>query len=148
VLADAVGIEVEGHPVADVFSMTLPEIMQRSYYDPQKFRVDPSTLSDAQRAAIAGNRAALAIYGGKPTKTDPTLRERIHAIAVPTLVLWGEADRIVDTAYGRAWLTAIPGAQFKLLAKTGHVPLVETPEPFMEEVFAFADACGSCRGSR
>ena len=33
VLIDAVGIEVSGHPVADAFSLSLQQIMQRSFHD-------------------------------------------------------------------------------------------------------------------
>jgi len=45
----------------------------------------------------------------------------------PTLVLWGEADRIVDPDYGRAYADAIPGARFELLRWSGHLPQLETP---------------------
>ena len=59
---------------------------------------------------------------------DPTLLGRLSGVAIPTLVLWGESDRIVEPAYGRAYASAIPGARFEVLAGTGHVPQMETPE--------------------
>lgn len=127
VLLDAVGLEVPGHPVVDFFSLTLDEVAELSYADPGAFRVDPSALPPEQRAALAGNRAALAVYGGT-TMTDPTLGARLPGTAVPTLVLWGEADRIVDAEVGRAYAAAIPGARFELLPATGHLPQVETPD--------------------
>jgi pimeloyl-ACP methyl ester carboxylesterase len=125
VLVDAVGIEVPGHPVADFFSLTLTEVAELSYHDPSGFRLPPA--SEAQMAIMAGNRAALAVYGGAPSMSDPTLAERLIAVTVPTLVLWGESDRIVDPDYGRAFAAAIPGAQFESMPGTGHVPQVETP---------------------
>ena len=134
VLVDATGIIVEGHPVADPFTMTLPELMTRSYYNPDAFRIDPTKLPEPARAAIAANRAALAVYGGNPSVGDPTLRGRLAAVAVPTLVLWGEADRIGDVDYGRAFAAAIPGARFRLLAKTGHVPQIETPDQVLDAI--------------
>jgi pimeloyl-ACP methyl ester carboxylesterase len=42
VLLDAVGIEVESHPVADVSGLPLPEIQALSLQDPSPFRVDPA----------------------------------------------------------------------------------------------------------
>ena len=75
---------------------------------------------------MAGNRAALAVYGG--AMADPTLRERLASILVPALVLWGESDRIADPDYGRAFAAAIPGGRFRLLHGTGHVPQIETPQ--------------------
>ena len=55
----------------------------------------------------------------------------------PTLVLWGEADRIAQPAYGRAFADAIPGAQFRVLASAGHLPQIETPEQLLEQVWSF-----------
>jgi pimeloyl-ACP methyl ester carboxylesterase len=140
VLVDATGIVVEGHPVADPFSMSLDELMTRSYYDPDAFRIDPSKLPEAQRTAMAANRAALAVYGGNPSVGDPTLRGRLAQVTVPTLVLWGEADRIGDPTYGRAYAAAIPQARFQLLARTGHVPQIESPEQVRVAIWDFAAA--------
>ena len=66
--------------------------------------------------------------------TDPTLRGRLGDIAIPVLVLWGESDRIADSEYGRAYAAAIPGARFRLLPGTGHVPQVETPEQLLRAI--------------
>ena len=38
ILVDAVGIEVPGHPVADFFSLTLDQVFQLSYCNPEPFR--------------------------------------------------------------------------------------------------------------
>jgi len=140
VLVDATGIIVEGHPVADPFSMSLGELMTRSYYNPDAFRIDPSKLPEAQRKAMAANRAALAVYGGNPSVGDPTLRGRLAQVTVPTLVLWGEADRIGDPTYGRAYAAAIPRARFQLLARAGHVPQIECPEQVRLALRDFASA--------
>jgi pimeloyl-ACP methyl ester carboxylesterase len=137
VLVNAVGIEVEGHPVADVFSLSPTELARLSYHDPAKFA---APMSDAQRAAMAANRVALAVYGGQPSMLDPTLRERLGKVAVPTAVLWGEADRIVDPDYGRAFAAAIPGARFQLIAEAGHVPQIEAPDRLLDAVLALERA--------
>jgi pimeloyl-ACP methyl ester carboxylesterase len=127
VLVDAVGIEVPGHPVVDFFALTMDEVAQHSYYEPGRFRLDVDALPPAAREVMAGNRAALAVYGGR-AMADPTLRGRLADVKPPTLVIWGEADRIADAHYGRAYAAAIPGAEFTLLRRTGHVPQLETPE--------------------
>jgi pimeloyl-ACP methyl ester carboxylesterase len=138
VLVDAAGIAVPGHPIVDFFSLTMEQVAQLSYHDPAAFYVDPSTLPAAAQTIMAGNRAALAVYGGT-SMTDPDLAGRLSRITVPTLVLWGESDRIVDPDYGRAYAAAIPGAQFQLLAATGHVPQIETPEPLAQAIWDFAN---------
>jgi len=104
VLIDAVGIQVPGHPVADFFSLSMDEVFTLSFHDPDRFRFDPTTLPPAAQAIAAGNRAALTIYAGT-AMSDPTLRERLTALEMAILVLWGGSDRIVDTEYGRAYAT-------------------------------------------
>jgi pimeloyl-ACP methyl ester carboxylesterase len=136
VLLDAVGIEVNKHPVADVSALSVPEIMTRSFHDPAPFRVDPATLPAEQKAIMAANAAALAIYAGTPEMADPTLVSRLRGITVPTLVLWGDSDQIVDAEYGRAYACAIPGARFQLLEATGHLPQLESPELVLNAIRA------------
>jgi pimeloyl-ACP methyl ester carboxylesterase len=139
VLVDAAGIEVEGHPIVDFFSLTLDQVAELSYQDPERFRIDPTIMSEAQRAVFAGNRSSLATYGGR-AMTDRSLRSRLENITVPTLVVWGDSDQIVDIDYGRAYAAAIPGATFLLLPNTGHLPQLETPEQLLTLIWDFADA--------
>jgi pimeloyl-ACP methyl ester carboxylesterase len=127
-LLDAVGIDVADHPVADVSTRSVPEIMALSFHDPAPFLVDPATLTDTQKAIMAANGAALAVYSGTPAMTDPTLLGRLSSLTIPTLVLWGDSDEIVEPAYGRAYAAAITSARFQLLPATGHMPQMETPD--------------------
>jgi pimeloyl-ACP methyl ester carboxylesterase len=128
VLLDAVGIEVEDHPVADVSGLSVPEIQTLSFHNPMPFLVDPTAIPDAQKALMAANGAALAVYAGSPAMADPTLLGRLSGITVPTLVAWGESDQIVPPAYGQAYAAAIPGARLEVLPATGHMPQMETPD--------------------
>jgi pimeloyl-ACP methyl ester carboxylesterase len=137
ILIDAVGIEVPDHPAADFFSLTLDQVFQLSFHNPEPFRIDPSTLPPAAQAAAAGNRATLATYAGT-AMLDPTLAGRQATVQTPTLVLWGDSDQIVDPDYGRAWAAAIPGARFQLLTDTGHMPQVETPDQALQAIWDFA----------
>jgi pimeloyl-ACP methyl ester carboxylesterase len=135
VIVDGPGIEVPGHPVVDVFSLPFEELAQRSYHDPARFRVDPTTFTPTQRAGMAGNFAALKVYAG--TMADPTLRSRLAGIRMPTLVVWGESDRMVDVEYGRTLAASIPAATFQLMLGAGHLPQIETPEVLVEVVGTF-----------
>ncbi|MBV8221518.1 MAG: alpha/beta hydrolase [Solirubrobacterales bacterium] len=138
VIVDAVGLEVPGHPVVDFFSLTPAQIAKHSYHDPATYGIDPSTLSPEAQQAMAANRQALATYGGQ-TMTDPDLAARLGTINAPVLVVWGEADRIADPDYGRAYARAIPGAEYELLTETGHLPQIETPDKLIDTIWTFAD---------
>jgi pimeloyl-ACP methyl ester carboxylesterase len=137
VLVGATGIQVPGHPIPDTSKLTLDQIMSLSYHDPKPFRVDLTALTDDQRAIAAANRIALGVYA--PQMVDATLAGRLARVAVPVLVISGDSDRIVDPEYGRAYATAIPGAKFVLLAKTGHLPQIETPEVLLSTILAAAE---------
>lgn len=139
VLVDAVGIEVPDHPLADFFAISPAELAERSYFDPATYGIDFGTLPPAARAAMAGNRRTLAVYGAN-RMTDPTLLGRLADVRVPTLVLWGEADRIGDVEFGREYAAAIPGARFQLLDRSGHLPQIEAPDALIEMVWDFVDA--------
>jgi pimeloyl-ACP methyl ester carboxylesterase len=67
-------------------------------------------MPPAAQAIATGNRKALATYAGA-SMSDPTLATRLSNVKLPTLVLWGDSDQIVDTEYGRAYAAAfrMPG---------------------------------------
>jgi pimeloyl-ACP methyl ester carboxylesterase len=136
VLVDAVGVVVDGHPVTDVFALEPGQIADYSFHDPEPFRMDPATMPPDARATLAGNLATLEVYGGSDMG-DPSLAARLGAVDVPTLVLWGERDRIADPDYGRALADAIPGARFELLPASGHLPQLETPDLVAAAIRAF-----------
>src|SRR4029079_13771955 len=115
--------------------LSMDELAQLSYYTPAAFRIDTSKMSDAQKAGMAANRQTLKVYGG--SMVDHTLLKRLGNIQTPTLVLWGDSDRIVTPEYGHAYAAAIPTATFQLLPKTGHLPHLETPEQTLTAIMDF-----------
>jgi len=140
VLVDAVGIQVDGHEIADVFPLTPDELSALSYHNPAAFRIDPSTLSPDRIAAMAANFQALGAYGREPGMRDPKLRRRLGRVRIPALVVWGESDGVVDPDYGRAYAQALPNARFALIPEAGHLPQIEQPERLLALVWEFADS--------
>jgi pimeloyl-ACP methyl ester carboxylesterase len=51
-------------------------------------------------------------------------------IAAPTLVVWGEADRLSPPVTGQQIAAEIPGAKFSLIPNAGHLPQIEQPAAF------------------
>ncbi|MCD2196313.1 alpha/beta fold hydrolase [Actinomycetospora endophytica] len=127
VLVNAVGIEVPDHPITDISGLTIDRIADYSYADPDRFRLDPTTLPAERQEAMAANAAVFADYAGDPYMEDPTLLGRLSSINVPAAVLWGEADGIVDVGYGKAYADALH-APFTVIEKAGHLPHLEQPE--------------------
>jgi pimeloyl-ACP methyl ester carboxylesterase len=137
VLVDAAGLQLDSAPVPDFFSLTLDQVAELSYFNPDAFRVNPASLPPERAAAMAVNRATLLEYAGT-TMADPGLRGRLTAIAIPVLVIWGAADRMIPVEHGQAYADGIPGARFRLITDAGHLPQLETPDELLAAVRDFA----------
>lgn len=143
VMADALGVKIgdrEHRDIADFLYMTDDEYLTAIYFDAKAAKRDLTKLPEAELLAIARNREAVARFGWSPFMHDPKLKGRLHRIRIPTLFLWGAADRIVTPDYGRAYCAAIPGARFELIERAGHFPHLEQPEEFSRRILAFAEA--------
>lgn len=143
VLANSVGIKVgdrETRDIVDIFAITKEDLASRSYHDPNAARRDLSALSHEQRRIVARNWESTARFGWSPYMHNPKLRGRLQRLDVPTLILWGESDRIVSVEYGRALCNAIPGARFELIPSAGHYPHIEQPARFAQAILDFAGA--------
>jgi pimeloyl-ACP methyl ester carboxylesterase len=102
---------------------------------------DPATLSDALleryrdfMLAPGVRRAMLARLG--QTVLEPP-EERLRAIAAPTLLLWGEEDRVIPMANAADYRRLISDLTFVPLPGVGHVPQEEAPERSLAAVQDF-----------
>jgi pimeloyl-ACP methyl ester carboxylesterase/quercetin dioxygenase-like cupin family protein len=136
VLVDAAGLEIDGAPVPDFFALTLDQVADLSYFNADAFRINPATLPAERVAAMTANRAALVEYAGT-SMADPSLRERLAAISMPALVVWGAADRMISLDHGRAYADGIPGAQLRVINQAGHLPQLEAPDELLAAVREF-----------
>ena len=68
---------------------------------------------------------------------DKGLRRRLHRVAAPTLLVWGDDDRANPVIYAEEWQRRIKGAALRLL-RGGHMVLHETPEAAALVVTEFA----------
>lgn len=72
--------------------------------------------------------ATMRVLTGDPYMHDPKLAHRLGRVHLPTLLLWGESDRIVTPAYGTAYAAAFGNAQLEIIPKAGHLPQIEQPQ--------------------
>jgi len=69
----------------------------------------------------------------------PITAESFKAIKAPTLVLHGEADKLIPLEAGKALAAAIPGARLITYPGVGHVPMETIPDRSAADVRAFLD---------
>ena len=141
VLVDPVGIKVRGRDdrdIADMHGMLRADFMKLAWANPAAGETDFTQLPETELAQIVRGREALALYGWKPYMHNPRLKRWLHRIDRPTLLLWGDKDRIVDLAYAEGWRAEIPGARLEVIGNAGHYPHWEQPSEFAKRVAAFA----------
>jgi len=62
---------------------------------------------------------------------------RLGALAAPTLVVWGSADRWIPLAIGRRMSGELPRAAFLIVPRAGHAAPEEAPQLFNRSLMAF-----------
>jgi pimeloyl-ACP methyl ester carboxylesterase len=102
---------------------------------------DPSRVTSAlvdryfELTLREGNRRAM---GERIRVLQEDLQpELISKVTQPTLILWGELDRLIPPAVGEELQRRIPGSQRVLLPGLGHVPQEEDPAASLAPVRHF-----------
>jgi pimeloyl-ACP methyl ester carboxylesterase len=105
-----------------------------AYGDPG--RVTPALVDRYYELTLRpGNRRALVErFRQVPQGVDA---DRIRTVSVPTLVLWGRADRLMPVEWAERFHQDIAGSRLVILDGLGHVPQEEDPERSVEPVEAF-----------
>ena len=62
---------------------------------------------------------------------------RLGTITHPTLVLWGEEDRVFPIAVGEELHHTIKGSRFIRIPKAGHIPQWERPDVVNQTLITF-----------
>jgi pimeloyl-ACP methyl ester carboxylesterase len=62
------------------------------------------------------------------SSVEAELRSSLQRIRVPTLLLWGQDDRMVPAGHAKTWQALIPGAKVEIIERAGHLLLDESAE--------------------
>ncbi len=71
------------------------------------------------------------------------LDDRLGEITAPTLIMWGEQDRLVHPSTAHVWADGIPGARIIRYPDAGHMPMLEMPRRSATDYRAFLDRIGA-----
>jgi pimeloyl-ACP methyl ester carboxylesterase len=70
---------------------------------------------------------------------DYEIRERLAEIACPTLIVWGDRDRLINVRDADVFAELIPNSRKVVFEDTGHMSMLEHPErfnPLLDEFLA------------
>jgi pimeloyl-ACP methyl ester carboxylesterase len=137
-LVDPAGLRVTGVQRFDIFLASREANTRAAFYDQALAeRLIAMPLEGEALDIFLQNRYATARVGWQPRLYDPHLAKWLHRIDIPTLVVWGEHDRIFPVAMLDEFLRLIPGSHGAIIPNCGHLPHVECTAAFVEQLNAF-----------
>ncbi len=125
--------------VAHLMTVALPRVLLRMNLAPawaDESRLDDDTVTRYHELLLAPGVRQAIIDRMKQTR----LREPaplLAGIVAPTLLVWGEQDRLIPPPHAQDYLRVMPGARLVTLPGVGHLPQEELPEQGLAAVAAF-----------
>jgi pimeloyl-ACP methyl ester carboxylesterase len=125
-------------PAFIYFTFGNPRFLRRavalSYANPDRF--SPLVAEGYQTPLrVRGTAAALVAMTVSPMDDD--LPEAIQQITAPTLIIWGEQDRLIPVRVSEELHRLIPHSRLHRLPNCGHLPQEECPAEFNAALLAF-----------
>jgi pimeloyl-ACP methyl ester carboxylesterase len=140
-IADAPGLWVEDAPLPDLFRYLadrrkLRELLFHEPAGPTAELVIRDNPDEEQMLSVYQAMTTLArLVWERPY--DPKLAHRLRRVQCPTLLLWGEHDRLVPPAHGEEYKKYLPHAEVKLIPGCGHLPMFEKENEFVQALVEF-----------
>jgi pimeloyl-ACP methyl ester carboxylesterase len=73
----------------------------------------------------------------EPGGQREVLADRLPLLKIPTLVVWGERDRVFPRSQAKVAVAQLPEGSLTLVPECGHVPHVECPDRFLAALDGF-----------
>ena len=131
-LISPLGLWRDEAPSADVVTLPQEDLMRALWADAdsdaaRRWAAEPADEDDNAAAQIESvqRRAAMAKFVWPIP--DKGLRKRLHRISAPTLVLWGDGDRVNPLSYAEECHHRIKGAELSV-RRGGHMIHQEAPD--------------------
>jgi pimeloyl-ACP methyl ester carboxylesterase len=138
-LVGAAGIHVNGVAKGDIFVWSQEQRVRNLFVDQRlaEQRLAQPVTEEQGDIAIK-NELRTADLAWQPRFHDPQLRKWLHRIDVPTLIVWGDDDKIFPKPYGEAYHHLIKRSRLEILPACGHLPQVEKADAFVDLFTRFA----------
>jgi len=123
--------------------LRLPALASAGIRHPSAFPLDLAWELMSGAGAPGFHEAVQALY-------DYKIRDRMPEIAAPTLVVWGTRDPLVPLWHAFEYEALIPECRVVIFRDTGHVPQLERPARFNQELEEFleTDGVGEASGTK
>jgi pimeloyl-ACP methyl ester carboxylesterase len=140
VLLSPLGLWRDDTPIPPWLSMNATELSKVFFHDQtiaQRFMLSPDAASAHPEVLIAATWALAC--AGKFTWPIPDrgLRDRLHRISAPTLLVWGDKDELVSPIYAQDFQAGLTDARLTMVENAGHALIHERPAETARAVVDF-----------
>lgn len=141
-LAAPAGLWLDAHPMTDMFAyLRRPEKLRAIlFHDPSAALaqlVIPPEASEEQMTEAYKAMAATARLAWNPPGHNPKLAGRLRRIKSPALIIWGDDDKLIPTAYAEEWASRINNARVEIIKECGHMMMFEKEDEFVSAIKDF-----------
>ena len=142
VLIAPAGFWIDEVPIPDLFAAQLTEIAGLLFHDPnspaaQMMTAIPSDFKALETMYV--ERVKRLAVAGKFLWPIPDrgLKKRAYRIAAPTLLLWGDDDKLIPAAYAREFTSRIKNSRLEIIKNAGHMLMYEQQEALVGAIRKF-----------
>jgi len=152
ILIDPYGLRGEkgrGEPLARLGPLVdLALRLNRRMFIQQTIRRNVLHLSDPELLRAATDSTASSILGKEGARALARVTRRVvgrwhvdgllPGLFQPTLLLWGENDRLLPKRWADTFSSLLPRATLQTIPETGHMPMLERPREVAQRITRFA----------
>jgi len=112
------------------------------YRDPAPFARDSAFVAEICKINRTPNARAAFYWMQRALNFDFAIPDvtRIKSVAVPTLIMWGRDDKVVDIQTAARFEHDISGSQLVIIDDAGHMVHEEKPDAVNRAIVSFLDA--------
>lgn len=145
IVMDPIGLWRDDLPVTNWITAAPAELPGLLFRDPSSPEAQAMLAMPEDKEAAVLATAQLIWNLGATGKMvwpipDRGLAKRLHRIRVPTLIVWGDEDALVSSAYANEFRDRIKGSRAEIIKNCGHIPQVERPAETLAVVRPFLAA--------
>jgi len=120
VLVAPAGLNAPGHPLADLSKVPPDQILGYLTENPARILAQATQAPDPREGESFGRLL--------PDLLDRKFARWLHRLNQPSMLVWGEKDRITPLQQAEEWLRDAPGLQLHRIPNAGHLVLDEIPQ--------------------
>ncbi len=137
VMAGPFGIKPNEGFILDQAIISYIDYPQAFFHDRKAFTAHYGDVTTDQLEAWDICREMCFRTAWKPYMYSQTLPHLLGSVKVPSLIVWGEHDKVIPPSTANQWKTALPNAKLEIVKGSGHAVEMEKPAELAKLIAGF-----------